>query len=370
MKGGTRLRGEKYSYYFKYKDEFGKWRTKEKGGFDTKKAAESALRKAIVEFEESGQMIQNTNYTLEEYIDYWFKNVGELKLKYRSVESYAEVARNHIIPDLGFLKLDKLTPVLMQKFFTQKQKILSDSRINSIKNVLNNTLNLAVKQNIITQNPMKSIVLSSNVRTRKEIRALTLEDINLLESELIGTKYYTPFLLALYTGARRNEALGLTWDNVNFASNTISIKQQLQMQNKSLVLVEPKTRTSNRVLQMPQKLREALVEIKELQKQHRDYYGQHYLDEPDFVCCEEDGSPIPPTSITLKMNHLQRKLGVNFKFHDLRHTHAAMMLEANVNIKVLQERLGHSKIGTTLDVYGHVTKKLEDEAIKKFDNFF
>ena len=175
LKGSIRIRNEKYSYYFKYKDENGKWRTKEKGGFKTKKEAEKAMRKAITDFEENNfieNVVKASDYTLSQYIDYWFENVGDLSLKYNTLLMYRKMHKLYIKGDLGELKLDKVTPNILQNFFTNLQKKYSKSTVNATRNLISNTLNLALKQGIIKRNSMKSIKLASSKKSKNEIRAL------------------------------------------------------------------------------------------------------------------------------------------------------------------------------------------------------
>jgi len=370
MKGSVRLRNDKYSYYFKYKDEYGKWKTKEKGGFRTKKEAETALRKALVDFEESNYIAKASEYTLGQMIDYYFEHVGEISLRYESIKLYKKMNRCHVVSELGNLKLDKVTPAVLQAFFTNFQKRYSKSTVKVTRTLLSNTLNLAVKQGLLKQNPLKAITLASIKKEKKETRALSEEERERIFSEVENTRYHSAFTVALYTGLRRGEVAGLTWDDVDFESNTIAVNKQLQVQNSALMLVVTKTETSNRILQMPQKLHAYLKSLKQEQDERRAFYGEHYYQEKYFVCAEKDGRPISPDVLTDKAYLLKKKLNIDFKFHDLRHTHATMMLEADANIKVLQERLGHSDIGTTLNTYSHVTKKLEDQAIERFNTFF
>ena len=370
MKGSIRIRNEKYSYYFKYKDSYGKWRTKEKGGFKTKKEAESAMRKAITDYEELNHVATKANYTLEQYVKYWFENVGELSLRYDSLVLYKGVSKNHILPTLGSIKLECLTPSQLQHFFTLKQKKYGKSLIGAIKNVLNGSLNLAVKQKLITVSPMKFVEFATAKSKKKTVKILDKTVLQSIIDKVENTSHFTPALIAIHTGMRRGEILGLVWDDVDFDANTISIDKQLKYQDEQLIHADVKTTSSIRVLQMTKKLRDYLLDLKTINDKNKSFYKEYYYTPHDFVCCEESGEPLKPHAVTLKFCALSDKLGIDFSFHDFRHAHATAMLEAEANILVLQERLGHSDIKTTVNTYSHVTKKLEDQSLEKFNAFF
>lgn len=371
MKGGVRERSKgKWSYYFKYKDELNNWKTKEKGGFTSKKEAQTALRKAITEFEDNGLITNKTTYTLEQYINYYFTNVAELKLRYNTIRSYRTTAKVHINKDLGNINIEKITPKMLQEYFTKKSNECNSGTIAIAKKVLNSTFKLAVKHRVIKSNPMNSIE-SSVVKKESASVFLTKEEINTVIAEVKESEYYLPILIAIHTGMRRGEILGLTWEDVDLDSNTVDINKQLHYRKGGcFTLDSTKTKSSNRKLLIPDYLANELELAKKVQDEHKAYYDKNYYTTHNFVCCKEDGSPFIPDYLSNFTTKLSKDLGINFKFHDLRHSHASLLLEADVNIKVIQERLGHSKINTTLDVYSHVSQKLERESIDKFENLF
>lgn len=366
MKGGTRQRGEKWSYYFKYQDELGKWKTKEKGGFKSNKEANSALRKAIIEFEELGSIAQNQNYTLSEYIEYWYKNVAELELRYKTLKLYRCFIDNHLSPSLGHLQIKNATSVILQNFFSEKQKVLSKSSVNTMKNVLNGAFELAIKQKIILSNPLKNVHLKTTHRG-DNVGFLTTDQLRLIENELIGKKYHLPFLIALHTGMRRGEILGLTWESVDLNTGKISIDKQLQKQDGEFKLVPLKTHSSVRAIKMTEYLKQELLINQAKQAKFKTILDKAYYDGPDFICCYDDGRPLIPDTLSATMFHTSKKTGIDFSFHDLRHTHATLLAEADVNVKLIQSRLGHGDITITLRTYSHVTKKLEEDSVIKFE---
>lgn len=213
--------------------------------------------------------------------------------------------------------------------------------------------------------------MMNNSGLKKDLKVIPENELIEIEKAVQNTRYYIPYIIALHTGARRGEVLGLTWEDVDFENNRMSINKALQYQkNVGLVLVGTKTKSSVRDFKMTNRLKQELQDQYLKFQTSKDYYGNLYHQDHNFICCNEDGTPINPTRFSTFFIHLFKRLGYNYSFHDLRHTHATMLHEAGANLKVIQERLGHSDIRTTMNIYSHMTTKLEDEAVDKFNKKF
>ena len=260
--------------------------------------------------------------------------------------------------------------------FKERQKNYSSSYIRNIKNILHNAFNSAVKQGIILINPLNSVKLSTkayNDERSQTKRTLSQEEIKILLECSKGTRYYLPILISLQMGLRRGEVLGLTWDSINFNSNTMTIDKILtSTKAEGLVLTTPKTKMSNRTIKMTNLLVEELLKHRHKQNELKQHYGDYYYSEHEFVCCKDDGTPIAPNeNFNSTFRHFIKKhVPFNCRFHDLRHTHATLLLEAGINPKVIQERLGHTNITTTLNIYSHVTKNMEEDSLLQFEKTF
>ncbi|MDB8552618.1 site-specific integrase [Turicibacter sanguinis] len=366
MKGSVRKRGEKWSYYFTIGVVDGKRKIKEKGGFRTKKEAQTALREAIADFETQGFVQQKSDYTLYEFIEYWYETVAKTYLKPTTLDLYFFIMQNYLKEEIGTIKLNKITPVILQNFLSNKQQNgLSSGSVQNLKKVLNNSLKLAVKQGYIKTNPLSSVEIR-NKSTSNEKRVLSKTEIESILNEVRNTKYYIPYVIALHTGMRLGEILALTWDDVNLENNRIYINKTLIVHNKNqLSFSTPKTQSSNRDILITQELKEILLDWKMKQPMIIQNMG-YSIPKDEYVCTDEKGDLLNPRQFSARTSVFVKRTGVSFKFHDFRHTHATMLLESGVNAKIVQERLGHSNISTTLGIYSHVTKFGEEEAISKF----
>lgn len=256
----------------------GKRKIKEKGGFRTKKEAQIALREALRLFKTENFIIQETAYSLSEFIDYWFETVAVTYLKSETLTLYRNVNKNHTINDIGVVKINKVSPMMLQQYFLKKQNQFNCNSnvgtVKAIKNILNNVFKLALKQNIIKYNPMTQVEFKNKKETvKKELKVIPPHELIEIEKAIKNTRYFIPYIIALHSGARRGEMLGLTWEDIDFENNRMSIRDFMM--------------TSR----LAQELQDHYLKSKNL----KDYYENLYFQEHNFICCNEDGTPIHPT---------------------------------------------------------------------------
>ena len=183
-----------------------------------------------------------------------------------------------------------------------------------------------------------------------------------------GTPTYILIFTALYSGLRRGELLGLRWCDVDLLMATISVTQSLQrLYGGEFSIREPKSPRSRRLVPMPPSLAILLRQHREQQEQQRILLGS-ILEEADLVFAHPDGSPLDPSTVSHTFGKIARKAGLsNIRFHDLRHAHASLMLRTGADPKVISERLGHSSIAITMDIYAHILPGLQEEAVIRFE---
>ncbi|MBT9142762.1 MAG: putative defective protein IntQ [Syntrophomonadaceae bacterium] len=202
----------------------------------------------------------------------------------------------------------------------------------------------------------------------QEMATLTPNDVNRMLDAVRDTRYYVPFYTAIYTGLRRSELLALRWFRVDLELATLSVVETLhRLKNREFVFGQPKSKRGRRLITLSPSLAILLREHKAGQEFERMLLGKP-LSPNDLVFSTPDGSPLKPDCITQAFTRITRSIGLyGVRFHDLRHTHATLMLWQGIHPKVVSERLGHSSVAITLDTYSHVLPGLQEAAALRFE---
>lgn len=376
MTGSLRKRGDKWYYSFELGKVDGKRKRVERVGGRTKKEAEAAMRKAIQEYENTGLHFDPSDISVADYMDYWMDNYVRMNLKYNTIQGYENIVDRHIKPALGSYKLRALTPAVLQQFINVKSTYgFSRSHLGSMMNVLSSSIKMAVHPyKMIKENPAVLITMPRMGHTKKEAGAEILSDDQMgeiFERFPPGNAFYIPVMLAYHTGMRAGEVCGLTWDRVDLDTGTVRVDRILVYKKPDWTFGSPKTEKSTRTIPIGPTLISALKTHRIRQREHGLRYGEHYakygIDGErivqhegglSFVCTRENGELVTHNSLKYLSRVINFELEITFNFHALRHTHATMLLENGANIKDVQMRLGHSRIGTTMDTYAHVTEKM------------
>lgn len=373
MKGSVRKKGNRWYYSFELGIIDGKRKRIERAGGSTKKEALAAMRLAIQEHDQVGEVFTESNITFSEYLDYWYNNYVLVNCKYNTQQYYEGTIRNHIKPDLGIYKLKKITSSKLQEFLNSKY--LAGYSRNSLLNfygVLSGSLKYAVQPcQYIKANPMFHVSLPKvkNEIDDKKDHLLTSEEIKkIFERFPKENALNIPLQIAYHTGMRGGEICALEWKNVDLEKKYISVRSTLIYKGMGhFTLDSPKTHSSIRDIPISKSLIKILKIQKTCQKENKLKYGIHYNDN-DFVCTKADGKPITTNSLKYLSRIVNHELMINFNFHALRHKHATMLLENGAHIKDIQKRLGHSNLGTTMNVYSHVTEKMQDKTLDILEN--
>ncbi len=374
MRGSITKKGNTYSIIVDIgRDKDGKRKQKWYNGFRTKKEAEKELTKILNQIE-NGTFVNPEKITLREFLKRWFDDIVEPNLTETTKDGYKYIVDIHIIPALGDVLIQKLQPIQIQTFYKEKLEKgridgkggLSPKSILNIHRIMKRALNHAMKMQIINRNVTEFVELPKQKKYRASV--IDEEQVQRMLEAFEPTNLYIPVLLAVGLGLRRGEALGLRWSDIDFENCAITINNTLLKTNKGVIFHDPKTETSKRVIISPGTIIEALKAHKEKQEETKAVMGEAYQ-ENELVSCYDDGHPFNPgTFSTLFMNVLKRNKLQLIRFHDLRHTNATLMLKHNVPAKVASERLGHSTIGITLDLYSHVLKEMQQDAASKIDD--
>lgn len=377
MQGSVRKKGNSWYYrYYTYVN--GEKKQIERKGGLTKKAALEKLNEEIY-------MINNNISTPSEeylsgYLDMWLEDYIKDEKSDNTLDKYRNVCNKYIKPNLGMIKLKNLKVIHIEKFLkTLREKNLSKTSIQMYFGVLKTSLNKAIKLQLINDNPCKYV--DTPKREKFNANILTLDEFKKVYNTLNKNVYEDSIFLlgleiTLETGLRRGEMCGLTWESIDFERKLIIIDKALIRVENNYKISKLKTEGSYRTLPISDRLIALLKEQSIKQKENKLKYGELYIENKfnniDFnlVFTNENGKYILPSTFLQRLKRKLKHCGIEkrIRWHDLRHTNATLLLEGGVDFKTLQNRLGHSLIGTTMDIYAHVTEKMNRNATSVIEN--
>jgi integrase len=337
----------------------------------TYKEAQEKLRKALYD-QQQGTLITAPQQTVAQFLTDWLENTQKQSVRPRTFERYEEIVRLHILPVLGRHKLQNLSAQHIQAFYTRKSNEgFSALTVISFHNLLHKALDTAVKWNLVARNMCK--LVDPPRRQRFEVTPLTLEQIQKLLSAVEGYRLGALFKLALATGMRRGEIMGLKWQDIDFERGKLQVRRVLsripsKMPGKGYEEAEPKTQKSRRAIIIASFALTSLKEHRASQAEEKKKAGINWQ-EHDYVFCTPLGTHLNPTRDVLDQLKvfLKRADLPDIRFHDLRHSAATLLLSLGVHPKVVQEILGHSQISMTLDIYSHVMPSMHEDAMNKLN---
>lgn len=364
MNGSVKKDGASWCYIVDLgKDANNKRKQKKKRGYKTKKEAQLALAEVIHELSK-GTYVIPTKTKFKDYLHQWLED-KQTKVKKGTLDTYTWLTKLHIIPALGEIELTSLTPMMLQQHynFLTKNEVLSDENIRKVHILIKDALKKAERWGLVARN-IAALVDAPKV-SKKEIRVWDADAVLKFLEVAKHSPYYMIFLLAITTGMRKGEILGLQWRYINVEEGYLSVAQVFNKHENKLV-PGAKTKAGIRTIDLPDETVQALIEYKDLidvQKQRAAAIYQDF----DLVNCSPTGTPIDPSNVTRTFKELTKKAGLpDIRFHDLRHTHATLLLKQGVHPKIVAERLGHADTRMTLDTYSHLLPSMQKETAKNF----
>jgi integrase len=370
MRGHIRRRGSKWAVVVDVgRDDSGRRRQKWHSGFATRREAEAALTE-IKSRLATGTYVTPSRQTMNDFLAVWLDSI-RASVRPTTWRSYSGTMNQYAMPKLGGIPIQRLSPAHLNSLYADLlaggrrngNGGLSPRTVRYVHTIIRRACSDAVRWNLLARNPADAAT-PPKPRT-PEMHVWSLEQAQLFLRFIEGDPLDLLWTLALTTGMRRGELLGLKWSDVDIHARRISVRRSIAYIDGAIVESEPKTKRGRRSVSIDSRSLAAI-------KQHRVKVLEQALlvglkqDEDDFVFASPMGQPIHPDTITKRFQKviLAARLP-RIRFHDLRHTHATIALTAGIHPKVVSERLGHASVVITLDTYSHAVPALEEEAAER-----
>lgn len=389
----------------------------------TEKQQQKALEKFTYDFEEkvkNGKYLNGEKITLKEFTDRWLKDYAPQQLERTTLSGYILQINQKIIPALGHLKLAKIKPIHLQSFYNNlledgvrkdgKAGGYSPSSIKKCHAILSSILSTAVQWQIIESNPCDRVSPPKQTKIVNDIKHFTLEQaevfLNALDMDYktvykahdriddTGKKYHVEdyketrsislqfkvfFNLALFGGLRRGELIALTWDDINLENNSVNITKSTGYVGNIMVTKAPKNKSSIRVVNIPTLVTNLLKKLKYEQKEYKLSIGDQWQGD-NYIFTQWNGKQMNLSTPYHTFKDIINKYNATVKegplklpdipLHGLRHTSATLLISENVDIRTVSARLGHAQTSTTMNIYAHSLKKMDEKAAETLDNLF
>ena len=325
---------------------------------------------------DTGSFVVPTRVTTGEYLRQWLATYVDSHVRVTTARRYRSIIERHLIPALGAIPLMRLSPSHVQAAYARalgengrldgRTGGLSPRSVVQHHRILSEALKHAMRWGLIGRN-VAALVDPPRVE-RTEAIFLDAEAIHALLEAAQTTPYHALMMVAVATGLRRSEILALRWRDIDFEAASLRVVRALhQLPGARLVFLEPKSGKSRRAVALSPAAILAIRAHRERQEAERELLGVDSGGD-SLVFPNTDGSPLSPTTFSKAFKRIATKAGLpDAHLHLLRHSHASLLLEQGVHLKVVQERLGHSTIAITADTYSHVAAHIQQEAAAKFD---
>ncbi len=362
-----------WEFRLKYKDLYTqKFREKSGRGFATKKEAQNAAAEFLNALKEE---LDLEDISLTKYLSFWLDEFRRNKVRKNTLEIDVNNINNHIVPHFQMIILRDVKPMNYQTFLnkTAKEGEYSKRTMEIIHGTMHNAMDRAVVIKMIKNNPCEGAVIPGKVE---------IPDSYFIDSDNIpkflqtayqyGYIYWMFFKVMIETGLRKGEAAALQWTDIDFKNLTITVDNTLDFtaKVKEDILGDPKTFKSNRVVKIRQSLANDLKEHMKYQNQHKLALKELYHHDLNLVLTRNNGEFIPKSSLFNAFSRILKRSELsNMPIHKLRHTYVVLMMEAEADMKFIQEQLGHESVKITTEVYAHISKKIETKNMEKFENY-
>ena len=366
------INGKNYTYYeARYTAGFdpGTGKQIQRSITDKSKKVVAQKLKAAMAALDAGTYKAPCKMTVAQWLDIWVAEYLN-SVKPLTKHNYNKQVQKHFKPALGAVRLDALDTHTIQRFYNSLSASgLSPKTVKNLHGILHCALQQAIACDYLSRNPADACKLPKV--TKPEIKPLEPEEIARLLKEAEQDDYCNLFIVAMFTGMRQGELLGLAWECVDFTSGIITVKQQLQCKDGNYFLETPKSGKNRTILPAPIVM-DALRNQLQRQRKEQEQAGKMWDNQFNLVFTDALGKYLVRRTVVKHFKKISQRAGISddARFHDLRHSFAVSSLYAGDDIKTVQANLGHATAQFTLDVYGHVTQKMRQESANRMQKFY
>ena len=332
----------------------------------TRQGVAEKLTKAMAD-RDGGLVFDAGAITLSEYLGRWLDDSVRDTVRQRTFERYESIVRVHLVPALGHIKLKSLTPVHVRGLYRRKlDSRLAPRTVQYMHTTLHKALKQAVNDGLIPRNVTEAV--KAPRPTKKEVQTLSPSEAQTFLEAIQGDRLEALYILALTSGMREGELLGLRWEDVNLPAGTLSVRRTLSITRQGYIFEPPKNR-KGRNIKLTAPAVGALKGHRAAQNEERLKLGSLWEDH-GLVFPNQTGKPVHPWILMTSFKKILKKAGLSesIRLHDLRHTTATLLLGKGTHPKIVQELLGHTTISITLDTYSHVLPTMQDEAVANMED--
>jgi len=368
MRGHVRKRGRKWAIVLDIgTDVEGRRKQKWHSGFDRRRDAERALADLLAR-QQRGEYVEPTRSTLGRFLEEdWLPSI-RASVREGTFESYARNVRVHVVPQLGGVPLQRLTPARLNGFYADllagaHRKPLAPRTVRYVHTIIRRSLQAAVRWGLVIRNVADQADPPSQKATRpRPMKTWSADELGRSLAHAREDRLYPLWVVLGSTGMRRGEALGGYWTDLDLDAARWQVRHTLVAVGHELRDSTPKTDHGRRSVALDPATVRVLREWRRHRLEERLAWGPAWAD-TDRVFTREDGTDLHPERVSERFDRLVEGSGLaRLTLHGLRHTHATLAFQAGVHPKVVQERLGHSSVAFTLDRYSHAIPAMQEDA--------
>jgi len=317
---------------------------------------------------DGGLTYEGTEITLERFVELWLGG-KELARRPKTVLQYRQITTQHILPTLGKMRLQEIRPAHIKQLYTfKKSEGRGDRTVQLVHTTLYNVFKQAVREGILGRNPVEAVERPKVEQA--EMQTLNEEQARQFLIAAVGSTFEAVYYLALTTGMREGELLGLKWSDLDWNKSVLFVQRQLQqIEGQGYVLVPPKTKAGRRHIKVGSGTLKQLEAHQNRQAVVKAAAGERWQ-ENDLIFPTTIGTLLDYKRVTGEFKRILKRAGLpDIRFHDLRHTSISSLLELGMPINTVQRRAGHTKASTTVDIYGHASARSQEDAAEKIEEW-